>query len=917
MGPPFVGDIPGHSIEASISMQWQRWRYILPLRLRSIFRGAAVDQELDEELRFHLECRAEEEMTRGLNAREAHYRALRAIGGLEKRKEEMRDMRRVRWFSDFAADLGYASRIIVRSKLFAALVVLTLGLGIGANSAIFSMADALLLRPLPVFRPSEVVTLSTGSPSSSSESIGALSYRDYLDFRDRSKSFQGLAAFSDVVTLGFASRAGELPKLKGGMLISGNLFQVMGVLPELGRDFNFEEDRVPGRNPVVVLGNEFWHSQFNGDPSVLGRRVLLNGVEFSVVGVAPEKFFGLDLYFRPDVFVPLMMWPRLIVNPGGNLLEDRGDRELIVKGRLKRGISIAEARAEVNSIAADLRRAYPKTDGKEEATVRTELALRIQTDPSDAALVGVLLALAGSVLLIACANVAGLLLGRAGTRSREIAVRLAIGAGRFRLVRLLLTESFVIALMGGAVGMALGYGGVAFFQRFKIPTDVPIRLAVQLDKRVLLFSLIISLLSAVLCGLAPALQTTRTDLISALKTADVDVPGRRRLWGRNMLVICQVAASLALLTALQMVRAFQEKWRGGPGFRTDHLLTMTFDPQLARYNEAQTQRFYRNLVRRARLLPGVKSAALTGELPMATGQDAVSVIPEGYQLPAGRDSFPVGMDVADESYFNTLGVQLIRGRGFRENDAGISPRVAVVNEQFARRYWPDKDALGKRFRIDNVNGPAVQIVGISKTAKYDWIGEPPTEFVYLPLAQHPRTEMTLLVESQGPPAALAEPVRKLVRSLDSAQPVFNVMTIDEFYRRRVVMAPMMILEAVSAMGLIGLTLAITGLYGLVTYATNRRTREIGIRMAVGADAKVVLRMVLRQALLLVVSGIGIGLLLALAVERGLNALFETSGTDLGAYLLILPLLLIATMMAAFVPAQRASRIEPTRALRYE
>ncbi len=899
-------------------MEWQRWRYILPLRLRSIFRGTAVDQELDEELRFHLECKAEEEMNRGLNAREAQYRALRAMGGLQQRKEEMRDMRRVRWFSDFAADLKYAIRMLGRSKLFAALVVLTLGLGIGANSAIFSVADAILLRPLQVFRPSEVVTLSSRSPSSSSESIGALSYRDYLDFRDRGKSFQGLAAFSDAITLGFASRAGELPKLKGGMLTSGNLFQVIGVRPELGRDFNSEEDREPGRNPVVVLGNEFWHSEFNGDPSVLGRRILLNGVEFSIIGVAPEKFYGLDLYFRPDVFVPVMMWPRLVVNLERNPLEDRGDRELIVKGRLKHGISMAQARAQVNAIARNLQRVYPKTDGKEEATVRTELALRIQTDPTDAALAGLLLALAGAVLLIACANVAGLLLGRAATRSREIAVRLAIGAGRFRLVRLLLAESFVIALMGGAVGMALGYGGVAFFQRFKIPTDMPIRFAVQLDKRVLLFSLAVSLLSAVLCGLAPALQTARTDLTSALKTADVNVPGRRRLWGRNTLVICQVAASLALLTgALQMARGFQEEWRGGPGFRTDHLLTMAFDPQLARYNEAQIQRFYKDLVRRTRLLAGVKSAALTGELPMATGEDAVSVIPEGYQMPGGRDSFSVGMDVADESYFNTLGVEMVRGRGFRESDTATSPKVAVVNEQFAKRYWPDKDALGKRFRIDNVNAPAVEIVGISKTAKYDWIGEPPTEFVYLPMAQHPRTEMTLLVESEGPPAALAEPVRKLVQSFDSGQPVFNVRTIEEFYRRRVVMAPVMILQAVSAMGLIGLTLAVAGLYGLVTYTTNRRTREIGIRMAVGADVKLVLRMVLRQALLLVVSGIVIGLVLAVAVEQGLNAVFETSGTDFGAYLLILPLLLAATMMAAFVPAQRASRIEPTRALRYE
>jgi putative ABC transport system permease protein len=899
-------------------MEWQRWRYVLPLRLRSIFRGGAVDKEMDEELRFHLECKVEEEMSRDLGAREAHYRALRAIGGVEQRKEEIRDMRHVRWFSDFAADLKYAVRMICHSKLFTTLVVLTLGLGIGANSAIFSLADAVLLRPLPVLRPNEIVTVSSFSPSSPAETVGPVSYRDYVDYRDKSKSFQGLAAFSFAMNFGFVTRAGELPKMKGGILVTGNLFQVMGVQPDLGRDFTPEEDSVPGRNPVVVLGNEFWQSQFRSDRSVIGRHILLDSVEFSIIGVAPKEFYGMDQYVRPDVFVPIMMWPRLVATPGRNLLEDRGARELIVKGRLKPGIPIPQARTELRVILENLRRAYPKTNQNQNVAVRTELGMRLQSDPSDAALVGVLLALAGAVLLIACANVAGLLLSRARSRSREIAVRLAIGAGRVRLVRLLLAESLLIALMGGVVGIGLGYGGVKFFGRYQIPTDLPIRLSVQLDKRVLLFSLAVSLLSALLCGLAPAVQGTRTNLVTALKTADADIPGRRNLWGRSTLVICQVAASLALLTAaLQLVRTFQQKWRDGPGFRTDHILTMTFDPSLVRFTEAQTQRFYRDLVRRARLLPGVKSAALTGELPMSNDLDGLSVVPEGYQMPRGRESFAVDMNVADESYFHTLGVRLLRGRGFRDSDTASSAKVAVVNEQFATHYWPGKEALGKRFRIDNAKGPLVEIVGISKTAKYEWIGEPPTEFVYLPLAQHVHGKMTLLAESEGPSATLAEPLRELVRNLNSGQPVFGVRTIEEFYEKRVVMAPVMIVQAVSAMGLIGLTLAIAGLYGLVTYAANRRTREIGIRMAVGADSKTVLLMVLRQAVVLVVSGIGIGLLLGLAAERGLNAVFETSEIDVAAFLLILPALLGITMVAAFIPAQRASCIEPTRALRYE
>ena len=899
-------------------MNWERWRYVLPLRLRSVLGRKGMEQELDEELRFHLECKEEEEKARGFEAREARYQALRAIGGVQQRKEEMRDMRRVNWLVDFAADLKYALRTMGHTKLFTALVVLTLGLGIGANSAMFSLADALLLRPLPVMRPSEVVTVSSLLPSSASDSAGRFSYRDYVDVREKSTSFAGLAAFTDGSSFGFATRSGDVPKLKGGMFVSGNLFRVMGAQPELGRDFNAEEVQVAGRNPVVVLGNKFWRSEFSADRSVIGRRVLLDGVEFTVIGVAPAKFSGLDRYFRPDVFVPLMMWPRLVTSAGQHLLEDRGDRELIVKGRLKPNVPLREARAELGVIAEDLGRAYQKSNHGERITAQTELALRMQTDPSDTALTILLLALAGVVLLIACANVASLLLGRAHARKREIAVRLAIGAARFRLVRLLLAESSLIALLGAIVGILLGYGGVKFFQNFEIPTDLPFSLSVQLDGRVLLFSLGVAVLSAIFCGLAPALQSTRTNLVTALKAGDVDVPGRRRMWGRNTLVVFQVAASLALLTSvLQMVRAFELKWAGGPGFRTDHLLTASFDPQLAHHSELQAQRFYKDLILRARLMPGVKSAALTGVLPMGTDGDGVSVIPEGYQMPKGRESIPVDMDVAADGYFRTLRVELVRGRAFLQSDTASSAKVAVVNEQFAKHYWPGKDVIGKRFRINDANGPVFQIVGVAKTAKYEWIGESPIDFVYLPFAQHPRSQMTLLVEATGPAAGLAEALRDCVRKIDATQPVFDVRTIEEFYKKKVVAAPVMIVEAVSAMGLIGLALALAGLYGLVTNAAGRRTREIGIRMALGANARDVLHLVLRQALLIVTGGIGVGLLLGLVLETTLNTIFETSGTDVGAYLLVLPALLVVTAGAALIPARRASRIEPSRALRME
>jgi putative ABC transport system permease protein len=900
-------------------MRWEHWLYTAPLRLRSIFRKDSVDSELDEELRYHIESKIQQGIARGLSPEEAHLAAMRAMDGIEQKKEEARDMRRIHWLSDFLQDLRYASRGFVHARGFTALVTVTLALGIGVNAAIFSMADGLVLRPLPVRAASQVVSVGSFGRNSADNAFGSLSYRDYLDYRDKSKSFDGLVAFSGLTSFGVASQPNELPRLTGGMYTSANLFRVMGVEPELGRGFLQEEERVPGRDAVVVLGHDFWEKQFGGDPSAVGRRIRLNGVEFTVVGVAPKRFTGMDQYFRPAVFVPWMMWPRLATNAGQNPLEDRGDRQLNVKGRLKPGVSINQARAELEVIAKNLERAYPATDLNRGAAVRTELELRYWQDPVDASLAMLMAGLAAAVLLVACANVASLLLSRARVRSREIAVRLAIGAGRWRMVRLLLTESLLLALVGGLLGIAVAYGGVRFIGRFQIPTDLPLSLDVQLDQRALLFCLLASVASAVLFGLAPALQTTKANLVTALKAGDVDVPGHKRLWGRNALVVGQVAAALMLLTVSAVnLRAIGQKLSGGPGFRTNHLMTMSFDPALVRLNEEQTRQFYREVLKRARLTPGVKSAALTAWLPMSnTMQEQVSLVPEEYQMPKGKENVsPLGAEV-DEHYFDTMDVKVIRGRGFEESDTANSPRVAVVNEEFAKHYWPGRDPIGKRFRMDDRNGPLVQIVGLTRTAKYAWIAEPPMEFVYLPLAQRPHTQMTLLAESSGDSASLAAPLRDMVRGIDANQPVFDVRTIEDYYEKRVVFAPMLIVQVMSALGLTGLVLALAGLYGVVAYAVSRRTREIGIRMAIGANRGAVLRLVLRQGLTLVTVGTAIGLVLGLLAERGLNAVFATSGVDFAAYAMVVPALMLVAMLAAYLPARRASRVDPMRALRYE
>jgi len=886
-------------------------------------RRRRADRELDQEVEAHLEEKIADLMDSGMPEREARQKARREFGNVALYRQDSREVWAWVWLETLLQDLRYALRMLRRNPGFTLVAVLSLAIGIGVNASMFSLADALLLRPLSVSRPNEVVTVTGVTPSDPSANI---SYRDYVDFRDRSRSFQGLVAYT-LSTFGFSARPGGLPQMKVGYLVSGNLFRAMGVEPELGRAFLPEEDQVPGRDAVVVLGHDFWEKELGADPSIVGRKVRLNGIEFTVIGVAPERFTGMDQYMRPAMFLPLAMAPRLAANPGDNILERRSDRGLAVKGRLKDGTSMAQAQAELVAIAKGLERAYPDTNRDRSAALSTELQARIKDDPSDAALVLMLMVLAGLVLLVACANVANLLLSRARARTREIAIRLAIGAGRMRLIRQLLAESLAIALAGGLVSLLFAYAGAAFLGRIRIPSDMPIVFSVKVDQRVLWFSLAVSLASTVLFGLIPALQASRTSLVPVLKAADADSSRKQRLWGRSTLVVAQVALSLVLtIVAAMLYRGFRADLMGGPGYRTDHLAMMSFDPTLARYSDAQAQQFYKTLRERALATTGVKSAALTMVIPMAPNQHQENLAPEGYQFPKNQDSVQVFADTVDEGYFDTMAVPILRGRGFRESDTSTAPRVAVVNEELAKRYWPNRDAIGKRFRLVgqasacqacDPKGPWVEVVGVAKNARYTWVGEGPTAFLYLPLAQHPSSHMTLVAQSFGDAAALVAPLREMVRGLDANQPVYDVRTMADVYQARAIATPNLIIQTVGAMGLIGLLLAMVGLYGLMAYSVARRTREIGIRMAIGADRGSVERMVLRQGFILAITGLALGLAASLAAETGVNAVFNSTDRDPLAYLIVAPALLAVTMLAAWAPARRAARVDPMRALREE
>ncbi len=814
-------------------------------------------------------------------------------------------------------DLRYAVRMFRKNRGFVAVAVCSLAIGIGATSAIYSLAYAMLLRPLPVMKPGRVVSLNPVG-NSVYNAWNGMSYPDYVDLRDRNRTFDGLVA--DAYSFyGFAADPTTLPRMKFGMFVSGNFFRVLGVEPTLGRGFRDEDDRVPGRDALVVLSHDMWVSEYRANPSVIGRKLSLNGIDFTIIGVAPETFTGTDQFIRPALYVPFAMSPRL---SDANNLNQRQVRWVMAKGRLKPGVGIPQAQADVTAIANVLRNTYPQTDGNLHLTVKSQLQLQAEMSPPDTELVMMLGLLAVCVLLVACANVAGLLLSRSSRRAREFAVRLAIGAGRGSLIRQLLVESLLIAFAGGAVGLLVAYGAVQLFNSMPPPpTDVPLNYHMQLDSQILVFTAAVSFLSTFLFGLAPALRSSRPDLVPALKSIDAATTKKSRLWGRNLLVGGQIALSLVLLTVSGvLVEGFRSQLTRGPGFRTNHLYLMSFDAGFLHYTDAQRERFYNQLIDKTRSAPGVQSAALVSAIPMAIGGSMVGVVPERYQLKRGQQALQVFDDVVSDGYFETMDIPIVQGRPFLQSDMANTPAVAIVNEKFASHYWPNQNAVGKRFHLRAATGPLVEVVGIAKMSKYLWITEAPTDFIYLPFSQNPQPNMTLAAQSKASDAtALAPVLRRVVESIDRNMPVFDARSMQDLYDNRAVKTPHLISEIVAALGIMGLVLAVIGLYGLIAYSVSRRTREIGIRMAIGADRLKVLKMILREGFTLGIAGVAAGLIIGLLACRAMTSMMLLSFSHVG----ILPfaavslLLVLTTMSAAYVPARRASLIDPMRALRDE
>jgi predicted permease len=819
-------------------------------------------------------------------------------------------------------DVRYALRLLRRNPLFTLTAALSLAIGIGANSALFSLHDAILLRPLPVPDSAAIMTVNAAAPDDPTFA-GQLSYPNYRDLREQSRSFDGLVAHQ-LNLFSFGRSRDAVRDMRLGMMVSDNFFDVIGIQPMLGRRFAPGEGQVPGRDAVVVLGYDFWKNALAETRSILDSVVLINGIEFTVIGVTPESFTGMDQFVRPAFFVPLTMAGRLVRTPA-DPLEDRSARSWTVKGRLKSGVSQQEAHAELTKLWTRLQQQYPDANRNRTMAVRSELQQRIRSNPANATISAMMTTLAALVLVIACANVANLMLGRARARSREMAVRLALGVSRMRLLRQLMTESLILAFLGAALGLALGYTGIQFLSsevQTMVPADLPVVVDLQMDHRVLAFSLLAAVVSAALFGLAPAWQSLNTQLVPALKSSEPGQARRHRTIGRNILVVAQVALSMVLLVAAGMLQAGFRRTLGiDPGFRKDHLMMMSVDTSLVQYTPEQSRAFFRDLIDRARALPGAVSATLTSSIPLDRGfgyAGRQAVIPEGYQLPQGQENVSTLAAIVDEHYFGTVKTEILSGRAFTADDRRGSRFVAVVNEEFAKTYWPNQEPIGKRIRLDK-RDITLDVVGVATTEKYGRITEPPTPFLYLPFAQHEIPQMSLLVETENADASpLAEPLRQIVRTLDVSQPVRNLRTFSSFYRQEALAAPLLLMQTTTTMGLMGLTLALVGLYGLVAYSVARRTREIGIRIAIGAGRSDVLLMVLRQGLTLSLTGVLVGSVLSLAVARLLTAATVGLGAPNPTSYVVVPVMLIGlTVLASYFPARRAAQVDPLRALRYE
>ena len=893
------------------------WKEEVRKRLSRVNLEPAHEAEIVEELAQHLEDVYQRSLRAGASKREAQSAALKELATDDLLQKEMRRSQTPfkesavaggptssSIVADLLHDLRYAARLQRKNPAFTIIAIIALALGIGANTAIFSVVNTVLLRPLPYKDPERLVMVwedatKQGYPRDTPAAA------NFVDWRDQSQNFEGMAAIADE---SFNLTGSGDPERLEGRRVSATMFPLLGVEPQIGRVFTAAEDQ-SGAQRVVVLSYPLWQRRFGGDPGIIGQSLTLNGESYVVVGVMPARFQFPSS--DDQAWVPIA----LTQQDAGN----RNRHYLQVLGRLKPGVSLTQAQSEMSTIAARLQQQYPQSNAELGAVVQP-LQEHLVGDIKPALLV--LLGAVGLVLLIACANVANLLLARAAVRQKEIAVRVALGAKRSRLIRQFLTESVLLSTLGGLVGLAIAYGGLILLKAF-IPENISQAREISIDVKVLAFTFLVSVATGLIFGLAPAIQAARFNQIDTLKEGGRDAAtggSGQRL--RGLLVTAEVAISLVLLIgAGLLINSFLRLRNVDPGFRTDNLLTMKIVLPEPKYEEmARRSAFYTELVNRVQSLAGVRSAAVTSNLPLYRQGNSISIGIEGQPAPPPGQERIVVTRIISPGYLDTMSIPVLRGRGLTEQDTETTPNVVVISETMARRYWPGEDAVGKRIAVGRIRKPEdwVQVVGVAKDVRQFELNAEPKPQMYLTYRQMGFFDSRdLVVKTDVDPASMAATVRKAVWEIDKDQPVSNIQTMDQILaesiaRQRFSMLVLAIFAAVA------LVLAGVGIYGVMSYSVAQRTHEIGIRMALGAQTGAVLKLAVGYGMKLVIAGIAIGLIAAFALTRVMSTLlFGVTATDPTTFALISLLLIAVAVLASYVPARRATRVNPIIALRYE
>jgi putative ABC transport system permease protein len=815
-------------------------------------------------------------------------------------------------------DLRYGIRQLARNPGFTAVAVLTLALGIGANTVIFSMVNGLLFRPLPVKDPGQVYTLSADTKGGGRSN--GFSYPDFQEIRRQTGTiFSGVAEVQlfGVTGLSFNDHNERM----WTHFVTGNYFELLGIHPAVGRLILPTEGNVAGADPVLVLGYSFWKAHFGGDPSVVGKKALVNGRPVTIVGVAPEGFHSESSFFDAQGYMPLGM---SVVSPQFKMdfLKDYRAKVGILIGRVKPGVSRKEIDATMAVVAKRLAAKYPKTDDWTNLNAFPLPPSGPTSSPSHSPLVAVstlFLSLAAIVLLVACLNLTNIVLARVSVRQRELAVRAALGESRSRLIRRLLTETLLLASFGCVGGILIGLAGNHALDRLPLHTSLPIILDFQFDWRVFVYASAVALIAAAVTGILPALWVARRDLNDFLHTTGhADAPQGYRF--RKGLVVFQVGGSLMLLIVAGLfTRSLIKAQKSDLGFDPRHVLNLTIDPSLAGYNQEKANQFLENVLQRTRALPGVRSASLAAIVPMGTNSMGDAIEIPGSETAPGQHPPFAGVNIVSPEYFKTMGIPLLHGRTIRQTDEQNSARIAVINQAMAERFWPGQNPLGKQFRLKDKPGPPVNVVGVVRNSRTDNLFEPVGPYFYMPLAQDRETPLTLQVRTIGRPESEAQGIVRLVKSLEPTMPLVNVQTMHEaldtlngllLFRWGAALAV--------ALGFLGLILAIVGLYGVISYVTSQRTHEIGVRMALGARPGHVLRIVLRQGLFIVLLGEVVGVFATFAVARlVMRFLVGVPPTDPVTFVSVSFLVVAVALAASYVPARRAAKVDPWEALRYE